>query len=331
MISSVNLPLCASVLAECGGADGLRRELSALGLDGVEGIWGGENIPADFPPELLTGYHLTFFPDWLDCYREDCPALVQKFGSLDAARRFYGGLGAEWLLGLYRDDLARAQRLGAKYVVFHVSDVSMEEGFAYRWLHTDEEVLVASAEVINHLLAGVVPTFDFLVENQWWPGFTFTDPAKTQRLLDRIAYPRTGILLDTGHLMNTDPHLRTQADGLAYLHEMLSRHGALCGRILGVHLHQSLSGAYVRRHTGQLPDHWPEDPVQRFAVSYPHIQKIDRHRPWTHPGVADLLARIAPRYLTHELAAGNRQERFQRVRRQQNTLQKGARGEKQVN
>ena len=66
MLQSVNLPLCEDVLAPYGGPSGLRRELRELGLDGVEGIWGGVEIPADFPKDLLTGYHLTFFPDWLD-------------------------------------------------------------------------------------------------------------------------------------------------------------------------------------------------------------------------------------------------------------------------
>lgn len=60
MIESVNLPLCAEVLAEYGGGPGLRREIQALGLDGVEGIWGGEDIPADFPPDLPEDYGARF-------------------------------------------------------------------------------------------------------------------------------------------------------------------------------------------------------------------------------------------------------------------------------
>ena len=322
MLQSVNLPLFSDTNAEYGGWDGLRADLNALGLDGVEGIWGGEDIPADFPRGLLTGYHLTFFPDWLDFYREDEAALCRKFGSLDAVRAFYGGYGAKTLMQLYRDDLARARSLGTKYVVFHVSDVSIEEGYTYRRLHTDEEVIDAAAETINRLLDGVPPAFDFLVENQWWAGFTFTEPDKTRRLLDAIEYPRKGVLLDTGHLMNTNPRIRTQADGLRHLHEMLDRHGALCEAIRGVHLHQSLSGRYVRAHTGVLPD-LPRDPVQRFGVSYAHIQQIDRHRPWTNPDAAGLLERIAPQYVTHELAACNRRERFQAVRRQMDALRRG--------
>ena len=45
------------------------------------------------PAELILGYHLIFYPDWLDFYRDDRAALKQKFGSLEAVASFYGGLG----------------------------------------------------------------------------------------------------------------------------------------------------------------------------------------------------------------------------------------------
>ena len=323
MLQSVNLPLCKSTAADYGGWEGLRRELQTLGLDGVEGIWGGEDIPADFPKDLLTGYHLTFFPDWLDFYRDDRAALTRKFGSPETAYGFYGGRGSETLLELYRADLERARSLGAKYVVFHVSDVSIEEGYTYRWLHTDEEVLDASAEIINLLLKGIAPDFDFLVENQWWPGFTFTEPEKTARLLDGISYARKGILLDTGHLLNTNIRIRTQADGIAFIRSMLERHGELSRMIRGVHLHQSVSGAYVKKYTGRLPADLPEDYTERFIASYAHIQQIDRHRPWTNVRISTLLDQIDPLFLTHELSAGTRAERFQAVRRQMNAVKRG--------
>ena len=59
----------------------------------MEGIWSGEEFPEDLPADLVIGYHLAFYPDWLDFYRDDRRALKRKFGSLDAAARFYGGPG----------------------------------------------------------------------------------------------------------------------------------------------------------------------------------------------------------------------------------------------
>ncbi len=323
MIHSVNLTLCPAAGAEYGGWEGLRRELEELGCDGVEGIWGGGEIPDDFPKELLGGYHLTFFPDWLDFYREDRKALLDKYGDMATVRRFYGGVGRETLMSLYRADLDRAEALGARYVVFHVSDVSIVEGYTYRWLHRNREVIDASIEVINQLLEGRPHTFAFLMENQWWPGFTFTEPEETARLLEGVRYPGKGLLLDTGHLMNANLDLQTQAEGAAFIAEMLRRHGNLCRCIRGVHLHQSLSGAYVRANTGQLPPDLPEDCVERFGVSYRHILQVDRHRPWTDPAILPVLEKISPDFLTHELQAGSREERRRAVSVQRALLASG--------
>ncbi|MFQ7453478.1 MAG: hypothetical protein ACLRNQ_21120 [Flavonifractor plautii] len=100
---------------------------------------------------------------------------------------FYGGLGPDTPLEQYRADLRRAVNLGARYVVFHVSDVSLEEGYTYRWSPTNQEVIDAAVEVVNLILGEERWPFEFLVENQWWPGFTFTEPEETARSLEESA------------------------------------------------------------------------------------------------------------------------------------------------
>lgn len=313
----MSLPLDELTLSEYMSWPELWREVRELGCHGVEAIWGGDEIPGDFPRELVVGYHLTFYPDWLDFYREDKPALLRKFGSLDAVRSFYGGWGPERLLTYYREDLARARSLEPSYMVFHVSDVSLEEGYTYRWLHSNEEVIEAAVDIVNQLLGAENSHFEFLMENQWWPGFTFTDPEQTARLLEAVRYPRKGIMLDTGHLMNANLDLTTQAEGAAYIHRMLDAHGDLSRYIRGVHLHQSLSGDYVKAHTGSVPADFPADYTKQFYYSYRHIQQIDRHQPWTDGAVTELVGRIAPQYLTHELTSRSRAERYQAVKEQQ--------------
>lgn len=80
------------------------------------------------------------------------------------------------------------------------------------------------------------------MENLWWPGFTFTSPQMTQKLMDGIHYEKKGIMLDTGHLLHTNLDLRNQREGIAYIQKQLEEHGELCSWIKGIHLNQSLTG-----------------------------------------------------------------------------------------
>ena len=201
MDTLMSLPMTASVLTEYGD---LEEACRSCGCDGLEVVWGGEELPCTVPQALHVGYHLTFYPDWLDFWRGDRAALTEKFGSEEVWRSFYGGPeGRETLLRLYREDLDRAVTWGARYVVFHVSDVSVEEGFTYHWRHTHEEVIDAAAEVINLLLGDRAWPFDFLVENQWWPGFTFTEPSSMK------PYKTITLRLDAAHYARLTETART--------------------------------------------------------------------------------------------------------------------------
>ena len=322
MIQSLNFPLSQYCIQPYGSWEALGERVKALGLDGLEVIADPDDLADDVPLSLVAGYHLTFYPDWVDFWRQDEKALLRKFHSWAEVEKIYRGRRPEDLMAQFREDLALAKRLKAPYLVFHVSDVSLEEGYTYRWLHTDQEVLDAAIDFANQLLKGVEPTFDFLVENQWWPGFTFTVPEKTEYLLSRINYPRVGIMLDTGHLMSANRHIRGQKQGVTWILEMIEKHGSLAERIRGLHFHQSLSGAYCRKHVGALPPDFPEEYFAAFAVSYGHIQLIDRHRPWTEPVCAAIIDRVQPEYLTHELSSGYPGGQLGALKRQLSTLRR---------
>ena len=320
MIQTMNFPMSGYCVRACGGWEALEKQVKALGLDGLELIADPDDLDDAVPPALAAGYHLTFYPDWVDFWRQDEKALLAKFRSWEEVEKVYRGRRPEDLMAQFRTDLALARRLKAPYLVFHVSDVSLEEGYTYRWFHTDMEVLDAAIDFANELLRGMEPTFDFLVENQWWPGFTFTEPEKTEYLLRGIDYPRVGVMLDTGHLMNTNWRIRSQKEGVNYILEMIDRHGSLAERIRGIHFHQSLSGAYCRKNTGSVPADFPAEYFAAFAVSYGHIQRIDRHRPWTEPGCTAIIDRARPKYLTHELSSSYPGGQLAAVKRQLGTL-----------
>ncbi len=87
-----------------------------------------------------------------------------------------------------------------------------------------------------------------------------------------------------------------------------------------MHLHQSLSGAYTRAHTGALPEPWPEDYLEQYALAYDQVLQIDTHRPWTSPAVRSLVERVEPEWLVHEFSAGTRGERDRAVALQNQAL-----------
>ena len=310
-----NFAVYDGCLDEYGSADALDRDCTELGLDGIEVVWGDQGEVALVPnKDLVVGYHLLFFSTWVDFWIGDEATLLDEFGTWDAVRSCYEAETRDELVARFRRDLQRAIDFEAEYVVFHVSDVRMIEGFTYKFNHTDREVCDNACELVNRVFDGVNADLALLVENQWWPGFTFCDPAMTRRLLDGIAYDNVGIMLDTGHLMSTNTSLRTQAQALRYIRDCYDAHGDLARRVRGLHLHQSLSGEYVERTLGHVPADFTGDYIQRFTSSYRHILKIDRHEPWTDSGVADLVRHIDPEWVTNELSFSSRAEHNERLR-----------------
>ena len=308
MLRSINAVSETQSLAPYRDREDLRAYIASCGVDGLEVIRCGEEERQLVQPDMVVGVHLIFYSDWVDFWRGDEARLRYKFGSREVMEQMYLCAEREGFVAQFRADMDWAQRMGAKYAVFHVSDVSIDEGWTYRWEHTDKEVIDASCELLNLLTDGRDYDFELLLENLWWKGFSFTDPALTEYMLDHVHYPKKGLLLDTGHLMNTNTAIRSQAEGCDYICRCLDAHGSLCRYIRGVHLHQSVSGAYVEEAVKHPPAHDP-DYFRSFAASYKHIQTIDTHKPFSDPAIRPVIERIDPAYLTHELSARDREEK----------------------
>ena len=289
---------------------------SRAGLNGLEVIRSGEPDQGKILPEMVNGVHLYFHIFWMDFWRGDYERLDREFDSRDQWIEYYGGMDREAYLSCVRKDLEFAEEMGAKYVVFHVSEVTLRESYTFDYRYSDEEVIDSALEVINALLDERDYPFDFLVENLWWSGLTMKDPLLTRRLVEGIHSDRKGIMLDTGHYMNTNPDLHTPEDAVAYLHEMLNLHEAaglpITDWIKGLHLQMSLSGDYVR----QFKKDWAENPMEfegipfyeLFRLAYEHANRIDLHQPFIGMGVRDLIERIDPLYVTEEFSQKSREE-----------------------
>ena len=278
------------------------------GFDGLELMHCGEDVRRIVPKERIIGVHLCFFSYWYDFYTGDLAACERNLGSREAIRALYGGDGPEALVDAYRRDIEKARAEGAEYVVFHVADCSDEELFTLRYRHTSGEVAEAAVDLLNTLFPEPEGDLLLLMENLWHPGLTLTEPEVTEELLSGVRYRNKGIMLDTGHLMHTDLSLRTQAEALAYIRRRIEAQGEAVRRaIRGIHLNQSLTGAYMAE-TASHPPVLSADPKKRMEQVYTHAFRCDQHRPFTCPGVRDFIEWIDPEYLTFEFISRSRAE-----------------------
>lgn len=261
------------------------------GLDGLEvmplpcennGAWTVLEACPLLNPDMIVGVHTCSIGDWMELDRKS-------------------------VLEHYRKDLEYAEQMGAEYVVFHITQISIEESWTYQMSHTDEEVIDASCVLINELLNEQNYSFWFLMENLWWPGLTFQSPARTRRLLDGVHYEKKGLMLDLGHYMHTELGLASQEEAVASLHAMLDAHKECISWIKGLHVHQSLTGTYVEEWLRSCKP-LPEDPEERFCRMYEHIFAIDRHEPFTASGLGGIVERIRPLYVTYEYITRDRDE-----------------------
>ena len=146
------------------------------------------------------------------------------------------------------------------------------------------------------------------------------DPEMTARLLAQVRYPKCGVMLDTGHLMHTNPALRTPDEAVDYIHRILDRYADL-SFIKGIHLHQSLTGDVAM----DLMQHWqpvPGDYQARIWEVIGHIFQVDRHQPFATPRVQELIDRIQPAYLVLELISSDRPMHAELLRQQVKFLEK---------
>lgn len=307
------------ILSDMGSSADMQRYIEACGVDGLEVIRCGDDERGIITPDMVVGCHLVFYSDWVDYWRGNEPALQYKFGSRETMETMYMAKNREEFIAQFRADMEYAERMGVRYAVFHVSDVSIDEGYSYRWEHSDKAVIDASAELLNLLTDGQGYSFELLLENLWWKGFSMTNPHLTAYMLDAVHYEKKGIMLDTGHLMNANLDLTSQEDGVRYIHRILDAHGELTQYIRGVHLHQSVSGAYVRQALQHIPPHDP-DYFHAFAEAYTHILQIDTHQPFTTPAIRSVIDRLEPAYLVHELSVRSRAERIEKTRLQARML-----------
>ncbi|GAA0204889.1 TIM barrel protein [Selenomonas dianae] len=298
-------------------ADTLPTILRVHELDGIEFMLCAPWDSAMYPLAYIKGVHLLFWPTWLDFWRGDRTALIEEFGSEENVRAYYGSLDvADWV-ERWKENLRRAAECRPQYLVLHVAHNRTSEMYTRAFAATDEDVIRATIELVNEIVCEIPEGCKLLFENLWWPGLTFCQPRLAAMLLEEVNYSAVGFMLDTGHLMNTNFDLRSEADGAAYVTKIYRNLGAVGKYVYGLHLHQSLSGSYVREmmrcHAGAC------DPLD-WQAAMDYVMRVDRHEPFRTEAARRILDAVQPDYLVHEFLQRSRTDWEQKIRTQKRAL-----------
>ena len=127
------------------------------------------------------------------------------------------------------------------------------------------------------------------------PCLTLQNAKQTGEFLEKINFENIGLMLDTGHLLNTNPDLQSEREGIDYICSILKEMGELRHYIKGVHLSCSLSGEYQRQSPRMIPS------LENDARLLSHVCNIDQHKPFTDPAVTKIFELIEPDYVVHVL------------------------------
>lgn len=295
--------------------ENLEKFLTEHHLDGIEMMFCEPWDQSLHERRFIQGVHLNFWPYWLEFWRGDLKSVAKQLGSRRSIIECYGGVNRSDWLKLYAQNFKIASQTQAKYFVFHVSHARLDEVFSWKFHASSEEVIDATIDLVNALVNQIPPNTTLLFENLWWPGLTLLNKRLVEKLLTQVQHEHVGIMLDTGHLMNTNQRLKNQDEAIDYVLQCVENLGEYRAFIKGLHLHYSLSGTYVascmqnkidtNRTSGEIME---------------HILKIDEHLPFSTPKVKKLISYIQPEFLVHEFMQKDAEDWRRKLEIQQNAI-----------
>ena len=291
-------------------------------MDGIELGLTMEYDLERIPKEIVKGVHLSFYPMWLDFWRGNEEKLNTLFASYEERVNYYKGEKPEDLVKSYRLQYERAKKLGAEYMVFHVSHVLPEDSFTYDFDYSDEEVMQATIELVNAAFPKDEQGPLLLFENLWWPGLNYKDPALTKWFIEQIHYPNKGYLVDISHLILNNSQIGTEKEAYLYIKKTIEALGETKKWIKGIHLNKALPKHYMGRDHSYLLKQYQETEQsrQKLNILKKHIQAMDGHIPFDHPIAKKIVEMISPIYCVYETAPCSRYELAYYIKKQNEAL-----------
>lgn len=278
-------------------------------FDGIELIKFSESNNSKIK-DYIKGYHLRFFPMWIDLYLDRKDVLKKEIDSLEEYTYLCGGETKDEMLRSYENELELAHKLEVEYVVLHVCNIRLSETYTYKFEYSDEEILYYVSEIINRIMKSKYK-FKLLLENLWWPGLKLISKSEIEFLLKNIEYKNLGFMLDTGHMLNTNLKLQNSDEAISYIKNTIKNLGGYKKYINGIHLNYSLSGEYIK---SVLKNKNEKEPI------YKHIGKIDYHDPFEHREIKEVIEELPIDYLIYELIGKDDKEFEEKIKRQEKAL-----------
>lgn len=278
----------------------LEQIVKDMGLDGIEQFIYTLEDSSNGYKNITTGVHLNYWPYWMDFWLKKTKRLKQQFRNTSERNKYFKeAMSCDEWLSVIRRNINAAIAESPEYLVWHVAEANSEEIFTYQFNYSDREVLTAAADVFNSVADEIPSNVTVLFENLWWPGLRLTDVRNVKYFFDRIKSSNVGIMLDTGHLMNTNVRLKNEAEGADYICRIFEKLGNQAELVKGVHLSCSLSGQYQRSLSHQVPENLDMKKI------WQHVTSIDQHKPFTTKAAKQILDTINPQYVVHELGYEN--------------------------
>lgn len=273
----------------------LQDFIKSVGVDGIEQFVYSTASPVKSYKDISYGVHLLYWPTFMDFWLRKTKRLRSSFRNVNERSEYYNdAMGREEWLGVIRKNIAMAVLENPKYLVWHVSEANHEEIYTWQFNYSDREVCLTSAEIFNMVADEIPETVTVLFENLWWPGLRLTDPKIVKFFFEHIKHKNVGIMLDTGHLMNTNLKLKNEQEAADYICKIVDKLGTQAELIKGVHLNCTLCGDYMRSTGYKLVNN------PTLSEVYQHICKIDESRPFATNAAKQILKMIKPQYVNHE-------------------------------
>ena len=265
--------------------------------------------------KYIKGYHMRFFPSWMELYLEDFNSLYEELKDEKYFKSLCGGHSKKELIEYYKKELKIAQELEVEYVVFHACNVKVTEAMTYDFKYSDKEVLDAVISIINEIFEDVEYNFKLLFENLWWSGLRLTNKEEIEYLLNGVKYKNVGFILDTGHMINNNRDIKNSKEGIEYIKKNIDNIGEYKNLIYGMHLNYSLSGEYIKKSI-------KENKEKNLSIEeimenvYQHVEAIDYHDPFEDKEIIKVINSLPIKYLVFELIGNTREELEDKIQRQ---------------